>query len=521
MFRQQIILWIFMGFWCAGCGSDDAKEASTDSDRSTESDTETSTDAEGTDTASTDTDSEEDAGNGDDDSDGVLHSADNCPVTKNASQDDRDHNGTGDACEPVDLFAPRFQVTAYQKDQCSNGVTVLAVQGGEETFEAEGWLDFGYVAGFDMAPNGTADNEILPLWVFADSSSGPFSDVNLLPNGNLLTLRGSDAGAVLTELDPVLGTDTVVYDDVLVNHSTKRLPDGSTLFIYSEFFEDDILGVDVDGDGIREIRRESARVVDADGNAIWDWSVHEQDPSADATGNYLVFSEWWSNCNAVSFVPSVDWEEGQSLTGDVYLNCRLLDRLYKINYPTGNIEWIMGNGGDFGEGFTYHSHDPEVSFDVDKDGKRILTHILIYDNREKPPLGDGPACPKDESCPADIAPFSRVIQVDVDNELNAEIVWKWPSVDLPNFNKLRFYSPIGGGVTKLENGNLLITNATEGGNPFMGEECHARIIELKRDGTPTGGEIVWQLQASRYYGSYKAIRVPYETVEGWDSTVSH
>ncbi len=498
---------------CTGCGGEGGKATPTDeepSDPDTESESDVGTDTEG-----------ELPGDGDEDSDNVLNADDNCPVTKNADQEDKNQNDVGDACEAADLFAPIFQVTSYQKELCDDGVTILAVQGGKETFETEDWLDFGYIAGFPTAPNGSTDREIFPLWVFADRSTGAFSDVNLLPNGSLLTIRGSDAGAVLTELDPILGEDRFVYDDVLVNHSAKRLPDGSTLFIYSEFFEDETMGVDVDGDGVREIRRENVRVIDEEGNTTWEWSVLEQDPDAEPTGNYVVFSEWWSNCNAVSFVPAVDWKKGESLTGDVYLNCRLLDRLYKINYPEGDIEWIMGKGGDFGEGFTYHSHDPEISFDVDDEGNRVMTHILIYDNREAPPLGDGPVCPADETCPEGTTPFSRVIQVDVDNALNAEIVWKWPSVTLPNFKKLSFYSPIGGGVSTLRNGNLLITNATEGGNPFIGDECYAHLIELKRDGTLTGGEIVWELLSSRYYGSYKAIRVPYETVEGWNSKVTY
>lgn len=455
----------------------------------------------------------------DDDSDGLQNGSDNCPLTKNADQMDADENNVGDACEAIGPFAPRFDILHYEPEKCSDGVTLFAVQGGSKTFDNPAWVDFGYMAAVPMAPDSATETAVEPLFVYADMSTGAFSDIDLLENGNLLVIRGDDGGAVLEEIDPKSETVTIVYDEAMVNHAAQRLPDGGSIFIYSYIVYNDAYGIDPDGDNVFQIRVDAVRVIDKAGKDVWDWDVWERESDATPTDVYVAFTEWWSNCNAVSFLPAEDWTEGDPLEGDVYLNCRLLNRLYKINYPSGEIEWVMGDDGDFGEGFFYHPHDPQISYDVDADGNRTATRILLYDNREVPPFQQPNPCPADETCPADLEPYSRLLEIVVDNDLNAEIVWKWPSPSDANFDAVRFYSPIGGGISKLENGNILATNATDGGNPFIGEVCHGRVLEVVRDGSLTGGEIVWDLNFNQDYGSYKAIRVPSETAAGWNSHV--
>jgi hypothetical protein len=324
-----------------------------------------------------------------------------------SSNNDDDHNKDqedseeqeSDTVEVVDSpFAPTFTLLEHDPDKTDDGLTLFAVQGGEETFSNPLWLEFGYVAAIPMTPSESSD-EIVPEWVFADFDGGSFSYIDLLPNGRLLAMRGEDAGTIMVELDPTVPEKVSTYDDVMYNHYAVSLPDGNILAIYSEFHEHERYGYDIDHDGKREIRIDSIRVVTPEGDTLWEWSVFEHDPDAPVSEAYVALTEWWANCNAVSFIPKDDWTEDDPLEGDIYLNCRLLNRLYNIEYPSGDLRWIMGEGGDFGEGFFYHSHDPQVSFDYDDDGNRTDTHILLYDNREAAPLGDASICPPDETCP--------------------------------------------------------------------------------------------------------------------------
>ena len=453
------------------------------------------------------------------DADGVRDSEDNCPVTKNPDQQDSNVNSVGDVCEAIGGFDPRFEVLAYQPEHATEGVTILSVLGGLTTFEDPAYADFGYLAALPVAPNGATVSQLLPVWVYSDFSNGAFSDVGLLPNGHPFAIRGAHVGDRASELDPVSGEAVWTYDEVMVNHSFKPLPDGGYIFIYSTLLEHDTYGVDVDGDGILEVRMDGVRVIDQNRNTVWDWALldHDIDLQAPPSPTYSTLSDYWSNCNSVSFVPDPDWTTSDPLRGDVYLNCRLMNRLYDIAYPEGNIEWVMGRGGDFGSGFFHHAHDPSITY-VESGGVRVATRILLYDNREAPPLGEADPCPPDETCPGDIEPYSRVLEVEVDSSLNAEIVWKWPSPTSSDFEAVKTYSPLAGGAQRLPNGHVLITHATEGGNPYLGEVCNTRITEVMPTGSLTGGDVVWDVRSDPGYCSFKATRFVSD-LEGWASHV--
>ena len=456
------------------------------------------------------------------DADGVADSADNCPSTKNPGQQDADGNAVGDACEGIGDFLPAFELLEHDPESSFPGVTLLSVMGGPTTFDDPSYADFGYLAALPLAANGSSESEFVPLWVYSDFWGGAFSSVDVLPNSHLVAIRGADAGERLVEIDPVSGETVWTYDDVMVNHSFQRLDNGDFIFIHTTLVEHETYGQDVDNDGVLEVRMDGVRVIDPDKNTLWDWSLLDHDIDLEEpppSPIYSTVSDYWSNCNAVKFVPAQGWTQSDPLEGSVYLNCRLMDRLYKIDYPSGQIDWVMGSGGDFGEGFFHHPHDPNISHVEDAEGSRIATRILLYDNREAPPLGGAEPCPPDETCPPEIEPYSRVIEVQVDNDLNAEIIWKWPSPTSPDFDAVKVYSPLAGGVQRLPNGNILITHATEGGNPFLGEVCSGHLMEVLPDGTLTGGRIVWDVTLASSYCTFKATRIPPDAVEGWASYV--
>ncbi|MBN2194013.1 MAG: hypothetical protein JW751_14455 [Polyangiaceae bacterium] len=455
---------------------------------------------------------------GDLDADGTENGADNCPETKNPEQTDADDDGVGDACQAIPGFEPAIDVVVEDPEATSFGVTLLSIMG-VDTFADPDFAGFGYLAALPMAPSRWSGSVVAPLWVYADFSGGPFTDVDLLPGGHLLAVRGIDGGDRAVEIDPKAGETVSSYHGSMVNHGVQRLEDGTLLFIYSTLIEHDTYGIDVDDDGIRETRMDGLRVIDEDENVVWEWSLldHDIDLTSPPSLTYATFTSYWSNCNALSFLADAGWEPGSRLTGDVYLTCRLMDRLYKIAYPEGTIEWVMGRGGDFGEGLFHHPHDPQIEHIEDGDGNRAGTRILLYDNREAPLLGDAEPCPPDETCPDGIEPYSRVIEVVVDEALDAALVWKWPSPTAPDFDAVKVYSPLAGGVQVLPNGNLLVTHATDGGNPYLGDPVRARVDEVRRDGTLTGGEVVWSARLSTGYATFKALRIPTSAADGWSS----
>ena len=453
--------------------------------------------------------SESKVDNGDMDSDSVVNDEDNCVDLPNPQQEDGNRNHIGDVCEIRD-FAPSYKVLHYDADNAAPGETLFTVVNSNGAFASTGLVTLGYLAAVPLSPGTDGDNTLDPIWEYASFDTGEFLIANVLSNGHLMAIRGKDGGDKLVEIDPVSAKVVNRYASKKFNHDFIALPDGNFLVIYTRSVDSK--------DGSLYV--ENVAVIDPDGTQLWDWDLYDRVPDAPASEKYVSLAGIWSNCNALDFAPDEDWKDGQPLSGNIYLNCRIHNRLYNIEYPSGEIVWIMGDDGDFGEGMFHHPHDTQIAFDTDDTGKRTGFRVLMYDNREAPFLGDANACPPDEpeeTCPDNTAPYSRVIEVAVDNDLNAQIVWKWPSPTSPDFDQYRGYAPIGGGVSRLSNGNLLITNATVGGNPFLGDEIHARLIELKRDGTLTGATVVWDVEFNTGYGSFKAIRLPEGTTANWTS----
>ncbi|MBN2718924.1 MAG: aryl-sulfate sulfotransferase [Deltaproteobacteria bacterium] len=445
------------------------------------------------------------------DGDGISDGDDNCVDIPNPNQADADSDGTGNACELNAVFSPTFTVLLADLTRTSPGDTFFSVIGGQDVFQNDAWAEFGFLATVPLQSGAESVGTLVPTWTHASFDGGYFNLVDVMPNGHILGVRGEGGGRILVEIDPVTATTVRRYDDVMYDHDALVLPDGNLLAIWS----DEGPFAPLNGAGVQF---ENVRVMTPEGKALWDWSLMAHAPDAPFSETYLSVTKLWSNCNAIDFAPKTGWTAGTPLEGDIFLACRLHNRLYRIDYPTGNIVWIMGDEGDFGEGLFYHPHDSQVTFDVDAAGNRTHTRILMYDNREGPVLGSAEPCPPDETCPADMAPYSRVMEVRVDDgTLTPEIVWKWPSPAAADFDAYAVYSPIAGGVSRLPNGNLLITHASVGGNPYIAETVHGRLMEVQRDGSLTGATVVWDMKFSDDYGTFKAIRLPEGTTTNWTS----
>jgi len=402
------------------------------------------------------------------------------------------------------LWAPEQELLTYKPEKAFHGLTIFGLIGQPEFLD---W-NHGCINAVPMVSRSPLPARLDPVWEFNSAQGGLVLDSKLLPSGHILAVRGMFFGNHVEEIDPVTHQVLWEYREEDAHHDADILPDGNILFLSGSMIFDPVYGL---------MRVDHIRVADRAGALLWDWSLHEHDPAGNprppGSCTPIMPLPWveWSHCNAVTFVPDTEWAEGDPLNGAVYLSCRHFNRVYKIGYPAGDIQWILGDNGDFGQGFFSQAHDPEISFSVDGEGDRV-TNILLFDNGSCRPAG--PCPPDEEPCPPDIEVYSRALEIRIEKEndpglRNASIVWKWPSPHHPDFASNRFFSRIMGDADRLPNGNVLITSSTEEGDFFdVGNPSRGRLIEVARDGTLTGGEKVWEMATKPGYGIYRAQRIP-------------
>jgi len=275
----------------------------------------------------------------------------------------------------------------------------------------------------------------------------PFFDDHTMAIGAYATLR-------IVDLD---GTVTYEYPPDMAHHDFAKLSNGNIIYLIYDLIE---LREDytILGDGIHIIDPFTDEIV-------WEWIGQDHIPLADNNPNDL---------NNIFYGAGHDWTHSNSLWFDeannyIYLNVRNLNRIYKIKYPSGEVEWIMGDGGDFGEGIWSHSHDPHY---VDP------SHILMFDNGLYRPNGEI---------------YSQAIMVEYDAEAGtAGIVWSYR--EDPDFFSLGM-----GGVWYTGNGNIAICDGANG-----------RIVEVTE-----AGEKTFELDFEVLIALYKAVPLDISFFSDW------
>lgn len=207
------------------------------------------------------------------------------------------------------------------------------------------------------------------------------------------------------------------------------------------------------GDRLIELNRE--------GELIWSWDCW----------NYLSIEDFdrvelsrvppggifdWTHTNAAFLNEKED---------AIYLSIRNLSRVIKIEYPSGDIVWSMGQqmaSGDVDFGYElefYRQHAPEVLADES---------ILLYDNHW---------------ITGEVGEFSRAIKIGInlDNPRSADIEWQFKHQ----------FSRTQGDINRLDNGNILINT----GSSFFYYELNNK------------GEIVWEVEPNLNVGNYRAERI--------------
>ena len=262
----------------------------------------------------------------------------------------------------------------------------------------------------------------------------------------------------LTLLQP---PNTIVWQldtSVWVHHAVIQIPNGHLMFLFYDRFPVQGWDKPFQGDGIMEVDPLT-------GEIIWEWYTRDHLSTDD-------YCPWHIEPDYTSYTwgEFYDWTHSNTIVyreeeSAVYLNSRHLDRIVKIDYPSGEVLWSLGKGGDFGEGLFYHAHDPQF---LDNG------HILIFDNGNHRAHSE----------------VSRAVEIAYDPELGwAKEVWAWPK-------ESQFFDGAMGDANRLPNGNTLVTSAH-----------HGKIYEV----TPSC-DIVWSLYLKPLPGSpgaalYKAERI--------------
>ena len=287
----------------------------------------------------------------------------------------------------------------------------------------------------------------------------------------------------------------VDYDETVVwqttqwidQHEFKQISNGS----YMGFIHDTELGpiplgdwtssfqsLGYQADGVtNEFPYGAQRIVEFDAETkdeIWSWNPHDYYTKQDSD---LYGGTWWNSFAGTNH----DWTHSNAFYFDeqessIYISSRHLSRITKIDYPSGDIDWMMGLPSEF-----MYSGDQHICSDLEFSFQHNIQkldngNLLFFDNGNLDYLFGNQMT-------------SRAIEVEVVDGSYCNIVWEY--VLPPN---LAAYGM--GSVQALENGNYLI-NSTGGGGT---------ILEVNQN-----GDVLWKLNLGLTWpngSGYRAYKTP-------------
>ena len=245
-------------------------------------------------------------------------------------------------------------------------------------------------------------------------------DVKIIPGGRLLHIGGSRAW-ILNFAGDVLWASPE-SDDLRVHHCASMMPNGNVMLLLREYR-------DITQDGVtREWQGDRIVEMEIDTNEIvWEWSTFDHYTTED----YDVFqtNHWndWTHVNNAHYEPA---------DNSVYISCRHLSRITRIDYDTKEIVYNLGMdmpSGDVmvGNDLFSYQHSPQLL----PNG-----NLVLFDNGNR--RGGVPAG-------ADARTYAVEIELSGSPLEEASIVWSW---ETPT------YCPSTGDADRLENGNTLVTS---------------------------------------------------------------
>ncbi|MCA9651399.1 MAG: aryl-sulfate sulfotransferase [Myxococcales bacterium] len=314
-----------------------------------------------------------------------------------------------------------------------------------------------------------------------DGVIGPaavFAGVKVRDDGSLLFIRDYTV-FVIDEM----GTEQLALGSIELglpglHHDVIELPSGNFLalsYTFRDIDYPDIGTTFVAGDLIVEI--------DPAGAVVWEWDAFDHlDPQRRRAG----FEELIFDLETVQ--NAQDWTHGNGLvydeaSGTILYSTRHQDWLILIDHATGDVQWRLGEEGDFtltAGSWQYHQHSPQWQ----DDGT-----LVVYDNG----LGNPDL--------ADPLETSRAVRYAVDTgAMTAAQVWEDGAED--------FMAPIAGDVDRLPDGSLLITDSSIDMGIGM---IHARVREVDED-APADPTWSFTTEIGTFiYRCVSSLRLPGET----------
>ena len=247
-----------------------------------------------------------------------------------------------------------------------------------------------------------------------------------------------------------------VYIDV---HEVKAIPNGNYMGFVWEFQEGPIplgewtnlyRGLGYEADGITNEYPWFGQAIvewDENGNEIWRWNPFDHFSMND----YDIYGGTWWNAY---FDGQFDWMHSNAFYFDeeesaIYFSARHLSRLTKIDYPSGDIIWMIGMPSGYNTGDEHIC--TELGFTWQHNVHLLDNgNITLFDNGNLSGLFGQDAT-------------SRALEFRVIDNSYCEMVWEYT---LPHWDTEQWdlFGPWMGSVQTLENGNKLINTVGAGGH---------------------------------------------------------
>ena len=248
-------------------------------------------------------------------------------------------------------------------------------------------------------------------------------------------------------------------DEFIDVHEVKSIPNGNYMGFVWEYQQGPIplgdwtnlyRGLGYEADGVTNEYPWFGQAIvewDEDGNEIWRWNPFDHFSMND----YDIYGGTWWNAY---FDGQFDWMHSNAFYFDeeesaIYFSARHLSRITKIDYPSGEIIWMIGMPSGYNTGDEHIC--TELGFTWQHNVHLLENgNITLFDNGNLSGLFGQDAT-------------SRALEFRVIDNSYCEMIWEYT---LPHWDTEQWdlFGPWMGSVQTLENGNKLINTVGAGGH---------------------------------------------------------